>query len=216
MTKRELVIRFLREDNFSPLFDMAVNESGILRILISLTYDREDILSWRAMEAVGLIAARRALNDPGAVRGLVQRLLWMMRDESGNNPWSAPDMLGEIVRNCPDEFQDIAPIIVSFHDEEILRAGVLRAVVRIGEIRPDLAEAAAPIVGEYLKHSDPLTRHYALHIAGILGLKDLLPCIEPLVRDETGLKIYEDRNFKTIRLAKTAEETVIILRAQGK
>jgi hypothetical protein len=125
-------------------------------------------------------------------------------------------MLGEIVRNSPDEFSDIAPIIVSFHDEEILRRGVLRAVARIGEIRPDLVESASPIVGDYLNHNDALTRFYALLIVRRLRLTSLLPYGEALERDKTELKVYEDRCFKTVSLAKIAEETVIILRARGK
>jgi hypothetical protein len=213
---RDEVIECLKRNDFQRLFDIARETRGIFRILISLSYDKEDVVNWRAIEAIGLIAGERAKTDPGQVRGLVQRILWMMREESGNNPWSAPDMLGEIVRNSPDEFSDIAPIIISFHDEEILRRGVLRAVARIGEVRPDLVEAASPIVGDYLRHEDALTRFYALLIMRRLRLTRLLPYGEALVRDKAELKVYEDRDFKTVSLAKIAEETVIILCAQGK
>jgi hypothetical protein len=210
------IIECLKENDFQRLLDLAEAMTGIFRILISLTYDREDVLSWRAMEAIGIIAGKRAKADPSGVRCLVQRILWMMREESGNNPWSAPDTLGEIVRNSPDEFSDIAPIIVSFHDEEFLRRGVLRAIVRVSEIRPDLMESASSIIGQYLKDPDAFARLYALIAAGNLSLKELLPDVEALKQDAAEVKIYRHRNLERAVLATAACETVIILSAEGK
>ena len=82
-------------------------------------------MSWRAIEAVGLASKEIARTRPELVRNTVGRLLWMIRDESGGIGWSSPEMLGEIVRNNPEQFADIAPIIVSFLDEDMLSAGVL-------------------------------------------------------------------------------------------
>ncbi len=216
MAAKSEVIDSLKQGDFGKLLEIARDDRGIFRKLISLTYDREDVLSWRAIEAIGLVAGERAKADPAAVRGLVQRILWMMREESGNNPWSGPDMLGEIVRNSPDEFSDIAPIIVSFHDEEILRSGVLSAVARIAEVRPDLLKCAAPVIGEYLKHRDPLTRYYSLLAAGRLMLRELIQSVEALLTDKTEITIYRNRDFETMMLANVADETVIILRGEGK
>ncbi len=140
----------------------------------------------------------------------------MMREESGNNPWSAPGILGEIVRNSPDDFCDIAPIIVSFHDEEILRRGVLGAVARISEVRPDLLQCASPVIGQYLKHPDAMTRYYALLAAGRLALREFLPSAEALQADKAEVTIYRNRNFETVKLENVAEETVIILRGEAK
>ncbi len=216
MATRGEVIECLKQNDFPRLLDLADGFPGIFRLLIPLTYDKEDVLSWRAIEAIGLIAGKRAKADPAGVRGLVQRVLWMMREESGNNPWSAPEILGEIVRNSPDEFSDIAPIIVSFHDEAILRRGVLRAIVRISETRPDLMEYASTIIGQYLKDPDAVTRFYALLAAGTLLLRELLPDVEALQHDSAEVKIYRHRNLEKAELATAASETVIILRAEGK
>ncbi len=212
-TKSEIIER-LRRNDLGKLLASAAGDRGIFRALTSLTYEMEDVLSWRAIEAIGLIAGERARTDPAYVRVLVGRVLWMMREESGNNPWSAPDILGEITRNAPDEFCDIAPIIVSFHDEEILRKGVLRAVARISELRPDLLGSARPVIGQYLKHPDPLTRYYALLAAGRLGLRELLPQVKDLLDDGAEVTVYRNRNFESVKLANAAEETVIIIREE--
>ncbi len=125
-------------------------------------------------------------------------------------------MLGEIVRNAPEEFSDIAPIIASFHDEEMLRQGVLRALVRISEVKADLVERASSLAGLYLGHSDAVTRAYALKLAGNGGLKDLLASIEALKDDSTVVRLYCDGDFKRFALGKIAEETVILLTPKGK
>lgn len=217
MASRHEVIAYLASNDFGRLLEVSQGNRGIFRVLVSLTYDMEDVVSWRAAEAIGLIAGERARTDPASVRVLVQRILWMMREESGNNPWSAPGILGEIVRNSPDEFCDIAPIIVSFHDEEIFRRGVLRAIARISEVRPDLLlQCASPVIGQYLKHPDAITRYYALLAAGRLTLREFLPSAEALRSDQAEITIYHNRNFVTVKLENAAEETVIILRGEVK
>ena len=216
MAVKHEIIEWLRLKDFGSLVNAGRTDRGIFRALVSLTYDRENVTSWRAMEAIGLIAGERAKADPAPVRVLVQRILWMMREESGNNPWSAPDMLGEIVRNSPDEFSDIAPIIVSFHDEEILRRGVLRAIARISEIRPDLVGNASSIVGHYLGHGDAHTRYYAILAAGRMALKELLPEVEALKQDHTEVTVYRNGDFESVQLSTAASETVIILCAGGR
>ncbi len=195
MSRREEVIQLLEENNTEGLIAYAKKDPGLFRTLISLAYDKKTVLSWRAIEALGAAAAEVAKVNPEKIRNLAQRLLWMLREESGNNPWSAPDMLGEIVRNCPQEFSDIAPIIASFHDEEILHQGVLRAMVRIGEVVPDLVKEQAPLVRTYLGHHDPLVRAYAVQLAGILCREDLREAVTTLLQDETEVLLYTNGAF---------------------
>lgn len=215
MLQREKIIKLLEDRDFTGLLALTEKDSSIFRTLISLTYDKESVISWRAIEAIGKLAGQRVGTDPALIRRLVQRILWMMREESGNNPWSAPEMLGEIVRNAPEDFSDIAPIIASFHDEEMLRRGVLRALVRISEVRADLVKDISSLAGLYLGHSDTVTRAYALKLAGNAGLKDLLVSAETLKDDSAVVRLYSDGDFESVELRKIVEETVILLRSRG-
>jgi len=177
---------------------------GVFRLLISVAYDKSDILCWRAIEATGVISGEIAQSSPDVVRNLAQRLLWMMRDESGNNPWSAPEMLGEIVRNSPDAFADIAPVIASFHDELMLRRGVLRAIFRIGEVRPDLIDISGEFIMPYLSDEDPVVRAYSLLVAGVYKLGEILPAISELKDDSATVTLFSGGDFSSTSVGRLA------------
>jgi len=68
---------------------------------MSLLFDRDKVICFRASEALGKVAAMEADKDLEPVRDLLRRLFWMMNDESGNTCWYAPEAIGEILYNVP-------------------------------------------------------------------------------------------------------------------
>ena len=102
MRAKKEIKRLLEESRYNELNDLFPNKRKLITLLISSTYDRTDVVAWRAMEAIGLISAKMSVDNPDFVRDLVNRLLWMIRDESGGIGWSCPEILGEIVKNNPD------------------------------------------------------------------------------------------------------------------
>lgn len=152
----------------------------------------------------GIIAREIAKINPDVIRTLAQRLLWMLRDESGNNLSSAPEMLGEIVRNSPDAFADIAPVIASFHDELMLKQGILRAIFRIGEVRADLILVSREFVESFLRDKDPVVRAYALLIAGAYTLRETLPAVSALKGDALTVTLYLDGDFLSMSVGQIA------------
>lgn len=203
--QRKEILALLEEKKYEEITALAKkNTRGLFRLLISITYDKSAVLCWRAIEVTGIIAGEIAKTSPDVIRNLAQRLLWMMRDESGNNPSSAPEMLGEIVRNSPDSFADIAPIIASFHDELMLRRGVLRAIFRIGEVRPDLICISSEFTGPFLRDEDPLVRAYALLISGAYKLGGTAPAVSALKDDSGVVTLYRDGGFVSLSIGDLA------------
>ncbi len=194
--------------NLQPVVDAAKKDRSIIRMLISLVYDKEDVQSWRAIEAIGIVSGEIAQTNTDVVRNLSQRFLWMLREESGNGPGSAPEMLGEIVRNSPDAFADIGQVLTSFHDEKMLRRGVMRAIWRICEKRPDLLCMTQELMEQklYLHDEDELVRAYALMIAGTLGRRDLLPVMEELRNDQSPVRFYDQGKFTQTTVAEIANK----------
>ncbi len=136
-----------------------------------------------------------AESDPELVRHTVERLLWMIREESGGIGWSSPEILGEIVRNNPELCKDIAPIIVSFHDELPLRAGVLHAVARMGKNNTEMTAYAIPITLSYLTDTDPLIRGNAAWALGEAGAAGSAASLEKLKDDKSIVPFYEGGNL---------------------
>ena len=202
---RNEILPLLEEKKYDEIAGLTKKDTrGLFRLLISITYDKSAVLCWRAIEATGIIAGEIAKTSPEVIRNLAQRLLWMLRDESGNNLSSAPEMLGEIVRNSPDVFADIAPVIASFHDELMLRHGVLRAIFRIGEVRPDLICVSSEFTGPFLRDEDPLVRAYALLISGAYKLRGTLPAVSALKDDSRIVSVYRDGGFVSLGVGELA------------
>jgi len=205
---KEKIKRLLTEKRFDELIRLSYPESRILSTLISLTYDKKSLMSWRAIEAVGLASKEIARTRPELVRNTVGRLLWMIRDESGGIGWSSPEMLGEIVRNNPEQFSDIAPIIVSFLDEDMLAAGVLRAIGRIGQVNPGLVRHAMPAILPYLHSPDPVLRGLAVYAIGEIGSAGAVRELEKLQDDISRITIYEEGELREKTVGRLAGSSI--------
>ena len=208
MMQKADIKELLSSYDLQPVVEAAKKDRSIIRMLISLVYEKENVQSWRAIEAIGLVSGEIAQTNVDMIRNLSQRFLWMLREESGNGPGSAPEMLGEIVRNSPDAFADIGQVLTSFHDEKMLRRGVMRAIWRICEKRPDLLCITCELMEEklYLNDEDAVVRAYALMIAGAMGLKDLLPVMEGLRNDQSPVRFYEKGEFTMTTVAEIANK----------
>lgn len=189
--KKREIKALLEKKDFSALKKLPSLEKAVT-ILISLSYDKQSALSWRAIEAIGLLTAELAGSNPDRVRNIVGRLLWMIRDESGGIGWSVPEILGEIVRNNPVLCEDIAPIIASFHEENMLTAGVLRALGQIGKINAETVKYAVPIIRSYLGASDPMIRGFAAVAIAEMGDAGSIDSLAALKEDNSQVSFYEN------------------------
>jgi hypothetical protein len=197
----------LQERDYKSLIELWSKNNSVVRILISITYDKKDIIAWRAMEAIGFITKVISEKKPNDVRNLAGRLLWMIRDESGGIGWSAPEILGEIIRNNPELCSDLAPVLISFHEEQMLRAGVLWATGRIAEMNRGLVLSAVPVIVSYLYDPEPDVRGMAVWSFSKIRPQGYDDVLRGLISDGQVMIIYDDGEFrKTIigELARSA------------
>ena len=197
----------LEQGLYGDIVNESLADKGIIRKLISSAYDKEDVVSWRAIEAIGIVAG--ALTEGGkseTVRDAVRRLLWSMGEESGGIGWSAAELIGEIIRNNPDEFADIAPILWSLREEEMFRPGILWAMGRIAEVRPDLVSFIARDMRRMFDDKNPAVRGYAAWVAGILGEEHLLENVKGLSGDESEIDFYHNGELLKKKVAGIVED----------
>jgi hypothetical protein len=145
-------------------------ERKALSLLIRMAYDKETLVGWRAIKAVGRIANVLVKTEPEFLRIAVRRLLWSLSDESGGIGWAAPELLGEIVHSDPEGFADIIPLIAEVYgiEEQTFRPGVVYALARIAEVSPEMIVSFQKIIIRSLVDTNPLIRIYALDLIGLL------------------------------------------------
>jgi len=198
---KEEIAAYLERQDFEGLGKLKKGKGLIVRTLIGMSYDKKDPLSWRAIDAIGRLV-REMPRDKA--RTFVQRVLWMMREESGNNAWTGSEILGEIVARDPGPFEDIALIVISFHEELIFRAGSLRALARIAGVRPDLVEPFRKVPAQYLGDPDPAVRGYAVVALAALGAGDFREELEGAVSDSGEFMYYDDGRLLSIKVGELA------------
>jgi hypothetical protein len=211
--KRKAVVKKLLESRaYDEVADMARQDKGVISWLISLTYDKQDVISWRAIEAIGVISRALSNEKMDVMRDTVRRLLWSMGEESGGIGWSAAEMLGEIITGDPDSFNDIIPILWSFKDEDMFRAGIVWAMGRIAMIRPDLVAFIVQDLQEMLEDRNPVVRGYAVRVTGILpetlNAGNYLERISKLLSDSGTVQVYSDGYLLTRTVGDIAGEVL--------
>lgn len=187
---KEKINGLLKVKALAEIADEAMKDKGVIKCLISLAYEKEDVVSWRAMEALGLVARKFSPEKIEVIRDTIRRLLWSMGEESGGIGWSSAEMLGEIIMNNPDAFSDIIPIVWSFREEEMFRSGVVWAMGRIASVRPDLVGFVLSDLGLMLKDDKSAVRGYAAWLMGMLAEKDEREVLRELIDDNSRICFY--------------------------
>jgi hypothetical protein len=208
--KRELRA-LLEERRFDDVAALAGTRRRVLAVLVSLTYDADVLIRWRAVEAMGAAAARLVHRAPQTVREELRRLMWLITEESGAICWHAPEAMAEIVARTGDAFADYVPIVAHLlletaqEDLEHLRPGILWAIGRLGPRVAGAAGDVLPAIVEALGYPDAQVRGLAVWCLGRLGQKDPLVTRDGLRDDEGAVELYADGRMTITSVARLVE-----------
>lgn len=205
---RERVREMLRVNDMEAIASLARTEKRVINALIGLSYDKESLESWRAIAAMGIAVGALLPGSQEFVRNTVRKLLWSIMEESGGIGWSAPEMLGEIVRADPKGFSDLPPIIASFHSEDSFRGGVMYALGRIAEVSPELARPHEEQMMQALLDSNPMVRAYALLALRGAGLRGPEEVLRGLSSDASEVTLFVEGAFLQTRVRDLAQESL--------
>lgn len=206
-TKPE-VKKLLLEQKYESLCDLERRKGGVLRLLRSVAYDREELVFWRAIEAAGHVTSFMAETNSEDVRNFIRRLIWALSDESGDMAWSGPEMLAEVFIRNPVLCEDVAPIVINL-DEPVFRKGAVWAAGRIACDHPEIVlEVADELINE-IGNPDPEIRAYAAWALGCLRDKRAVGPLSSLSGDTScEVKFYSDGTLKRISVSAVAKEAL--------
>ena len=203
----------LEHRNLEELADLAGRKHRVLGALVSLTFDRNPLIGWRAVEAMGVAADRIAEDDPDCVRQHLRRLYWLLSEESGGVCWRAPEAMAEIVRRRPRMFGDYVSIIVTLieqmADEDLVhfRTGILWAIGRLGPLAREELDVVLGTINACLDHADSQVRGMAAWCLGQCGRGEVLAMREALLSDLSPVNLYENGELARLTVSELARRT---------
>ena len=201
---RTLVRDHLRRGDLAAVRALAGREPALVRALVSLLYDPDPLLRWRAVSAIGELAAAA----PERARPLVTRLLWTLNDESGGIGWTSAPALGEIGRNAPALLRDGVRVVVHYLEDPTLLPGVLWAIGRLAPAFPGETREVVPELTGLLGSREPAVRAHAARALGMIGDRSAAGGLARLEGDAAGATLYADGELVTRDVQDWAREAL--------
>ncbi len=185
-----LLRRLLQDRALENLVRMALERRDVERALNSLLFDSEEMVRWRALEAVGRVCAVMAAERMESVRERIRRLLWAMNDESGNSIQHAPQLMGEILANVPELIPEFVQYLPSFRDSSRHEQGIAWAMARVAMVAPNALDGCTDELIEFLRSPDSEVRGLAL-LALSRDAGGPVELLHSLQHDPSGLRYYD-------------------------
>jgi len=191
LKRKESVRALLLARREEEIIAWAQREHNPFRPVVSLLFDSDERIRWRAIEALSWIARKEYERDPERVRRLIRRILWLMNDESGGICWNGPEVIGEVLRKVPPLVREYGLLLPGFFSEEPFEAGSRWAVARAAKAdkTPFLTSADALLYS--LNHPRSDIRGFSLIALNALSYPISKEYQDALKTDFSVLSIYD-------------------------
>jgi rubredoxin len=207
---------YLEKEDYDGLADLARGQEGkIASALIGFLTDGQEVVKWRAVKALGLVAESLFRRNPDRVRTLIRQLIWNLNDESGNIGWGMPEAFGEILARIPSLKQEYLRLLTAYLGEEKglldhpqLQKGVIWAIGRNRALDPGSKAKALSFLKAALQAKDPSLKGTAVWALGELGVEEALDDLKSLQREEEMITLFDGEHLKALPLGGLAQEAV--------
>jgi hypothetical protein len=201
---RAQIITLLQDGNFQGLTHLAGQEAGVAGTLMQFFYDPGDLLYWRALEGLGHVAG----SHPDQVHKLINRLLYLLNEDSGSTGWGAAAALGEIGRHQVSLVQEIIPMFVSFLEEAFSQEPMLWGVGRLAEVHPQLLHEVLPVIVTFLTNPEPQLRALAAWGLGKGRYREATDAIRGLAGDNQPVQLYDQGHLLQTTVGQVARQAL--------
>ncbi len=207
--KKELSSALAHEDWRKKISAMNVEPDILVNPLLALRLHREEIICWRAVEALGEAVAQVAEARIEQARIHMRTFMWFMNEESGNLGWGIPEAMAvAMVKNekLAAEYHSILASYIynesdcdgNYLDHPELRRGVFWGLAYLATAAPNLVVKAVKFITNALMDEDSGNRGLAAMTLGVLASKnhnlppDALHKLNALQSDKATVRVYRN------------------------
>jgi len=201
---RDQIITLLQAGDFPGLRVLAGQDASVANILMQFLYDPGALLYWRALEGLGEVAGAQ----PEQVGRLINRLLYLLNEDSGSTGWGAAAALGEIGRHQVSLVKEIIPMFVGFLEKAFSREPMLWGVGRLAEVHPEVLKEVLPAIVPFLTNTEPQLKALAAWSLGKARYRPAADAIRALARDEHPIQVYDRGNLLRTTVGEIAREAI--------
>ena len=176
--------------DLETICEYAATRRRALSELYAMTYHRDPLVVWRAVEAIGIAADVKSRIDMERVRDFIRRCIWMMNDESGGIGWHSPEVIGEVLFRVPMLLGEYGALLFHYFDESPFERGAVAAIARIAPLASGMVKSHLPKVEAMLRSSDAVRRAFAVKIFETLGVDLPIAVKEKLMLDNAQIVLY--------------------------
>ena len=222
---KQKVLGLLKSSDFdNALFELCqMPGRQVINPLFSFLHNSNQDVKWAAVRAMGAVVSNLADDDMESARVIMRRLMWNLNDESGGIGWGSPEAMGEILANHEDLGREYVHVLISYTREngnylehELLQRGLLWAIGRLAQAKPELLQNAIPYLLPYLESLDATVRGLASWLMGLLGVGEATSRLQGLTHDRNQLQIYLDNQLTGCRVMDLAEEALNAIKEKRK
>ncbi len=210
MSIKDKIKELLNKKDFAGVVELAKHDRSVTKHLISLLYSEDNLLHWRAADALGKLAENPDALSEDKARVIIGRLFTNLEDQSGGNGWGSIEAIGAIIAAQPYKLSGFIPKMASKISDARLWVGLLWSIRQIGEKRPDLfGDYVFHVVG-LLRNPRRTTRGHAAWALGAIGDANVR-VLEGLILDvrETLEGLLSDKNYIPLYINGEIEERAI-------
>ncbi len=210
--KREVRKLLIEEDLETALAKICqMTPRRVVNPLFGLLNDREEMIRWRAVTAMGRVVSQLADANLESARVVMRRFIWTLNDESGGIGWGSPESMGAIMAQSPVLAREFSQMIVSYVrvdmnylEHPVLQRGVLWGLLQLVRAEPSLGQNAAGFLTLYLESPDPILRGLAAAVARALNDLSAGAILAQLADDQTQIDFYDQGRMQQITVAQLA------------
>jgi hypothetical protein len=214
---KRIVAHLLGSHNFQAAVESITQLPArrVVNPLFAFFCDREALLRWRSVTAMGAVVAKLADENMESARVVMRRFIWNLNEESGGIGWGCPEAMGECMARSERLADEYAGMLISYlHPERnfiehpALQEGVLWGIARLSHARPALMADCTELLTPFLGSPEAALRGLAAWACGSLGDARLTSQLETLEKDSATFLLYRDEQLGACSVGELAAQAL--------